>query len=247
MTALHEDVPGSGWRKLAALALCIVVFGLPVSNISDYALLVILAVVIFSGDIRPGGRAWMAAVAIAALAALGQALLSPPRIQEGHNVFLPSPALERGLPQDVYHHLVAAFDAQYPAGKRCKLEEFGCWQNNGRPDSPFAFSADGIWHAPQYSRSVSALDFSDPVWLHLGFANELRYNWTGDTDVRRAQRDRRFWMGWDRWHYAMVRDHQPACGLCRGQIVLARRGDVGGRRPAFCAARRRQLPDHHRR
>jgi hypothetical protein len=203
MTALHEDVPGSGWRKLAALALCIVVFGLPVSNISDYALLVILAVVIFSGDIRPGGRAWMAAVAIAALAALGQALLSPPRIQEGHNVFLPSPALERGLPQDVYRHLAAAFDAQYPASKRCKRDELGCWQSNGRPDSPFAFSADGIWHAPQYSRSVSALDFSDPVWLHLGFANELRYNWTGDTDVRRAQRDRRFWMGWDRWHFTM--------------------------------------------
>ena len=145
----------------------------------------------------------MAGVAIAALAALGQALLSPPRIQEGHNVFLPSPALERGLPQDVYRHLAAAFDAQYPAGKRCKPEELGCWQNNGRPDSPFAFSADGIWHAPQYSRSVSALDFSDPVWLHLGFANELRYNWTGDTDVRRAQRDRRFWMGWDRWHFTM--------------------------------------------
>jgi hypothetical protein len=203
MTAPHEDVPGSGWRKLAALVLCIVVFGLPVSNISDYALLVILTVVIFSGDIRPGGRAWLAAVAIAVLAALGQALLSPPRIQEGHNVFLPSPALERGLPQDVYRHLVAAFDAQYPAGKRCKPEEFGCWQNNGRPDSPFAFSADGIWRSPQYSRSVSALDFADPVWLHLGFANELRYNWTGDTDVHRAQRDRRFWMGWDRWHFTM--------------------------------------------
>ena len=50
MTAPHEDVPGSGWRKLAALVLCVVAIGLPISNISDYALLVILAVVIFSGD-----------------------------------------------------------------------------------------------------------------------------------------------------------------------------------------------------
>lgn len=203
MTAPHEDVPGSGWRKLAALVLCIIAIGLPINNISDYALLVILAVAISSGDMRVSGRAWMTGVALAALAALGQALLSPPRIQEGHNVFLPSPALERGLPRDVYDHLVAAFDAQYPAGKRCKSEEFGCWQNNGLPDSPFAFSADGIWRAPQYSRSVSTLDFADPVWLHLGFANELRYNWTGNTDVRRAQRDRRFWMGWDRWHFTM--------------------------------------------
>jgi hypothetical protein len=203
MTAPHEDIPGSGWRKLAALALCVVVIGLPINTISDYALLVILAIVIFSGDMRSGARAWMAGVAIAALAALAQALLSPPRIQEGHNVFLPSPALERSLPPDVYKHLAVAFDAQYPPGKRCKPEEFGCWQNNGRPDSPFAFSADDIWRTPKYSRSVGALDFSNPIWLHLGFANELRYNWTGDTDVRRAQRDRRFWMGWDRWHFTM--------------------------------------------
>ncbi len=203
MTAPHENVPGSGWCKLAALALCVVAIGLPISNISDYALLVILAVVIFGGDLRTGGRAWMAGIAIAALAALGQALLSPPRIQEGHNVFLPSPALEQGLPRDVYDHLAAAFDAQYPAGRRCKPEEFGCWRNNGLPDSTFAFSADGIWHAPKYSRSVSALNFANPVWLHLGFANELRYNWTGDSDVRRAQRDRRFWMGLDRWQFTM--------------------------------------------
>jgi hypothetical protein len=203
MTAPYEDVPGCGWRRLAALALCIVAIGLPINTISDYALLLILAIAIFSGDLRNGGRAWGAGVAIAALAVLGQALLTPPRIQEGHNVFLPSPALERGLPKDVYEHLTAAFDAQYPVGKRCKSGEFGCWQDNGRPDAAFAFSADGIWHAPEYSRAVTSLDFSDPVWLHLGFSNELRYNWTGDTDVRRAQRDRRFWMGWDRWLFTM--------------------------------------------
>ena len=203
MTAPHEDVPGSGWRKLAALVLCIGAIGLPISIISDYALLVILAVVIFSGDMRTSGRAWSAGAAIAALAVLGQALLSPPRIEEGHNVFLPGAALERGLPRDVYDHLAAAFDAQYPPGKRCKPEEFGCWQNNGFPDSTYSFSADGIWRAPAYSRAVRALDFSNPIWQHLGFANELRYNWTGDSDVRRAQRDRRFWMGWDRWHFTM--------------------------------------------
>ena len=50
---------------------------------------------------------------------------------------------------------------------------------------------------------MSSLDFSNPIWLSLGFANENRYNWTGDSDVRRAQRDRRFWMGWDRWHFTM--------------------------------------------
>ncbi len=203
MTATHEDVPGSGWHKVAALVLCIVVIGLPINNFSDYALLVILAVVIFGSDVRTHGRAWLAAVVIAIVAALCQALLSPPRIQEGHNVFLPSPTLERSLPSDVYRHLAAEFDAQYPPEKRCDPKQSGCWQSNGFPDSPFAFSADGIWFAPSYSRSVNALDFANPVWLRLGFVNEFRYNWTADTDVSRAQRDRRFWMGWDRWHLTM--------------------------------------------
>jgi len=164
---------------------------------------VILAVVIFGSDVRTHGRAWLAAVVIAIVAALCQALLSPPRIQEGHNVFLPSPTLERSLPSDVYRHLAAEFDAQYPPEKRCDPKQSGCWQSNGFPDSPFAFSADGIWFAPSYSRSVNALDFANPVWLRLGFVNEFRYNWTADTDVSRAQRDRRFWMGWDRWHLTM--------------------------------------------
>ena len=122
MTAPHANVPGSGWRKLAALVLCIGTIGLPINAISDYALLVILAVVIFTSDVSTSGRAWLAGVAIAAIAVLGQALLSPPRIQEGHNVFLPGPALERGLPPDVYQHLAAAFDAQYPAGKTVRSE-----------------------------------------------------------------------------------------------------------------------------
>ena len=203
MTASHEDVPGSGWRKLAMLVLCIVAIGLPINNISDYALLVILTVAVFSGEIRTGARAWVAGIVIAAIAGSGQALLSPPRIQEGHNVFLPSPALERGLPQDVYRHLVAAFDAQYPPDRRCDRKEFGCWRSSDVPDSTFAFSADALWTSPELSRAVTALDFANPVWLRLGFLNELRYNWTGGTDVRRAIRDRRFWMGWDRWHVTM--------------------------------------------
>jgi hypothetical protein len=203
MTATDEDVPGSGWRKVAALVLCIVAIGLPINTISGYALLVVLAVVIFNGDVRAHGRVWLAAIAFAVVAVLAQALLSPPRIEEGHNVFLPSPVLEHGLPDDVYRHLTAAFDAQYPSRKRCDPKEAGCWKNSGVPESTFAFSADGIWRAPKYSRSVNALDFSNPVWLHLGFVNELRYNWTGVTDVSRVQRDRRFWMGWDRWHLTM--------------------------------------------
>jgi len=203
MTATHENAAGARWRKLGALALAVAVIGLPINNFSDYAVLLVLTIIIFYGDVNAGARAWLTATAIVVVASLGQALLSAPRIEEGHNVFLPSAALERALPSPVYGYMAAAFDKQYPPGQHCDPKNFGCWLNNGRPDAAFAFSADGIWHKPETSRAVTTLDFADPVWLHLGFINDVRYNWTADTDVKRETRDRRFWMGWKRWHLTM--------------------------------------------
>jgi len=194
----------SGWRKLAALVLALAAVGLPVNDLGSYALLLVAAVVIFSGKVSARGRAWAAALAIVVIAVAGQFLLAPPSIEEGHNVFLPSPALERGLPAEVYRRLSDEFDAQYPPAARCRHGSSGCWQDQSLPDSAFAFSADGIWHKSAYSRSVTWLDFADPVWLRLGFTNENRYNWyTAAPDVHRADRDRRFWMGLHRWHLAM--------------------------------------------
>ncbi|HEY6381755.1 MAG TPA: hypothetical protein VIY07_08120, partial [Pseudolabrys sp.] len=95
MTAVQEDNVGSGWRKLFALLPVVLAIGLPINNISDCVLLVILAVVICCGEVSARPRAWAAAAAIVVAGVLAQALLSPPRIEEGHNVFLPSPALER--------------------------------------------------------------------------------------------------------------------------------------------------------
>ena len=193
-----------GWRKLGALLLALAAIGLPVNDLAAYLPLLLAAVVIFSGEVRAGALAWTAAAAVVAAAIVGQFLLAPPRIQEGHNVFLPSPALERALPAEVYRRLADEFDAQYPPAVRCKPGSVGCWQDQGLPDKPFAFSADGIFHKSPLSRSVTELDFSDAVWLRLGFINENRYNWyTAAPDVHRADRDRRFWMGLNRWHLAM--------------------------------------------
>lgn len=192
--------------KLAALALAVAVVGLPINNAADYALLAVAAIVIFSGALRLRARAWLGALAIVAVAIAGQILLAPPRIDEGHNVFLPGDpngALERGLPADVYRHLAQEFDKEYPPAKRCAAQQGGCWLDTGFPDRTFAFSADGIFDTSDMSRSVTQLDFSDPVWLRLGFINEMRYNWYPVSDVQRAKRDRRFWMGLHRWHLTM--------------------------------------------
>jgi hypothetical protein len=206
----NEDA-GAGWRKVAALLLAVAVLGLPVNNLAAYALLAVMAVMVFSGGVRAWGIAWLAALALVAAAIYGQTLLAPPRIEEGHNAFLPSPALERGLPADVYRHLKDEFDKVYPEAQRCMPGKPGCWLNGGKdndlPDRPFAFSADSIFQKSSQSpmsRSVTEIDFSDPVWLRLGFINEMKYNWyTAAPDVHRADRDRRFYMGLNRWHLAM--------------------------------------------
>lgn len=195
-----------GWRKLAALVLTLAAIGLPVNDFGSYALLLVVAVVIFSGEVSARSGAWVAAVAIVSIAVVGKFLLAPPRIEEGHNVFLPGgpmQVLQRELPTEVYRRLATEFDAQYPPARRCDPDAAGCWLGQGFPDRVFAFSADGIFHKSPMSRQVTKLDFSDPVWLRLGFINEVRYNWGTVSDVPRLQRDRRFWMGLRRWHLVM--------------------------------------------
>ncbi len=201
-TTLSDE--GAGWRKFALLVLAVAAVGLPVNNLSDYALLVIVSVIVFTGTVDTRARAWLAAAAVVAAAIAAQALLSPPRIQEGHNVFLPRPALERALPQQVYRAMADAFDAQYPADRRCAPGSSGCWQGGTAPDQPFAFSSDGIWVKPEMSRAVHGFGFSDPVWLRLAAINTMAYNWyTAAPDVHRSDRDRRFWAGLARWQIAM--------------------------------------------
>ena len=244
MAAASEIVPAAsgGWRKLAALILAVAAVGLPVNNVGAYTLLVAATVVIFSGEVSARARAgaWAAALAVVGIAVAGQFLLAPPRIEEGHNVFLPdSPVLERGLPAEVYRRLSDEFDAQYPAAKRCRREADGCWLGQGFPDRTFAFSADGIFHKPAYSRSVTELDFSDPVWLRLGFINEFRYNWGVVSDVERAWRSRPFWTGLHRWHltmpwFEMVRLPAAYAGgeLCwRGELLWEGAGEHFARWP----------------
>jgi hypothetical protein len=127
MNTLNKDAGGAGWRKAGALGLAIAVIGLPINNISDYALLLLSAVMILCGDVRATPRAWVAAAVIAIAAVLGQALLSTPRIQEGYNVFLPGSVQERGRPSDVYRRMTAEFDAQSPAAQGCDRRKLWFW------------------------------------------------------------------------------------------------------------------------
>ena len=219
------------WRRLAVLGLAVVVVGLPINSLALYAVLAAAVVAIWSGSVTARPVLWIAAFAMAVAAVVLQAWTAPPRFDEGHNAFLPNPVLEAGLPPDVYRVLAAAFDARYPQARACDPRSTACWRARGGPDRVYAFSADGIFHRSDLSRAVNRLDVSDPVRLRLGFTNELAYNWYGGDaargDLERAVRDRRFWMGLDRWHltmpwFEMVRLPQAYVGshLCwRGEVL----------------------------
>lgn len=199
MTTANAATAGRllAWRRLAAIALIVACIGLPINHPAGYALLLASALLIFTGEVPSRWKLWAAAVAVVIAAVAGQVLLAPPRIEEGHNVFLvgaQKSGLEAGLPSDAYRLMADEFSAQYPPGRR----------RAGRPpEQPFAFSADGIFDRSLYSRRVSEIDFSDPVWLRLGFINDSRYNWDDSSDLRRLSRDPRFWMGFSRWQLLM--------------------------------------------
>ncbi len=189
------------------LGLVLLALGLPVNDLFRYALLLIAAVAVFAGAVSVRRAPWLAACAVVAVAALGQLFLPAPRIEEGHNVFLGESqgrALEAGLPAEAFRFMADRFDVQYPPERRCEARMAGCWRSQPGPDRAFAFSADGIYQRPSASRQVTGIDFTDPVWLRLGFVNEGRYNWySGVSDLQRGHRERSLAKVLQPWQFAM--------------------------------------------
>jgi hypothetical protein len=207
MTELFARGAHLQWRRVAAVVVVVAAVGLPINHLFSYALLLIATVLIFTGQVTVRRSAWLAAMVAVLIAVLLPLFLAPASIAEGENVFLPGEqgnVLQRQLPSDVYQFMHAEFDAAYPPSVRCDPKTFiGCWIGT-YPDRAYAFAADGVFGKPAFSRSVRAIDFSDPVWLRLNFINDNRYNWYTDApDVHRGDRDRRFWMGLHRWHITM--------------------------------------------
>src|SRR5262245_7318534 len=222
------------WLKLAALVLVVAALGLPVNDLFRYALLVIATVLVVAGTVSARVAPWLAAIVAVALCVLGQILFAAPRIEEGHNVFLVDDAgggagaLAAGLPRAAFQLMATEFNTIYPPARRCARDQVGCWRGQAFPDQTFAFSADGIFDRPAYSRRVTGIDFSDPVRLRLGFINELGYNWNSRaSDVIRARRDRSSLAFLHQWTLAMpwfVLYRFPAdfvgSGLCwRGEVL----------------------------
>ncbi len=191
--------PGSGLTihtalRVAVLVLVILALRLPLNDLARYAVLLLGVIAIFSNAIRLNPARWIAAAAILAISVAVTRLWPAPWIDEGHNVFIADDshtgALERGLPAEAFRLMAAEFDAAYPRDKRCDANASGCWRGE-YPTRAYAFSADSIFGGAELSRRVTRIDFSDPVWLRLGFINE-GYNWYGASDLQRNKREPRW-------------------------------------------------------
>ena len=194
--------------KLIVLALMIGAIGLPINDLFYYLLLVIAVIVLAVSRVTSRRRLWAVAIVIVLAAIAARTAIDAPRIEEGHNIFLPdgaNNALVTDLPPDVYRAMATEFDRAFPAANRCKPGTPLCWQNSERPKRVYAFSFDGIYDKPAYSRRVTGIDFSDAEWQRLGFVNELTYNWhtISKNDVSRGHRRRGLTGLLYPWHIAM--------------------------------------------
>ena len=218
-------------KKIAVLALVVAAIGLPINDTTDYAILLAAAVAVFVGTVKSLPSRWIAAAALAIAVAAGHILLPAPRIDEGHNVFLPGPdaAKTSGLPRAVFDYLDRQFAEQYPPEKRCNDQTRGCWRTNrSAAQDGFGFSTDGIFDHGAWSRRVTAIHFSDPVHARLGIVNEKIYNWSPNaSDIERFNRDKHSFNLFDRYHltfplYIMYRFPAAFAGssLCwRGDVL----------------------------
>ncbi len=200
-------VTRSAWWRLLALALLVVAVGLPINQLSAYVPLLVATVAVFCGALTLRLRNWLAAAGVVAVAAFLPLLLAPAPIAEGHNVFLPvkpGNVFEREVPPDVYTYMKSEFDRVYPPSVHCGLTSTGCWLNGKFPEELYALSGDGVLQNAEFSRSIRSINFDNAVWLRLGFVNDNGYNWyTAGPDVHRADRNKKIWMGLDRWRITM--------------------------------------------
>ena len=199
-------VAGGGLTlRLAALLLVVANLGLPINELAAYALLVASALLILTGVPYAEPRRWVAAIVLTTVVVAAQVVWPVPRIDEGHNVFLPGASAAQSLPADVLKVLDAQFDRQYPPDKRCADPGQGCWRPDRTAEADgYAFSADGIYQHPALSRSVTGIDFNDPAHLRLGVTNELTYGWPDhSSDLMRFDRDRRSLALFDRYRITL--------------------------------------------
>ena len=172
------------------------------------ALLIFVVIVLAVSRVTSQRRLWVAAAIIVLTAIAAKSTIDVPRIEEGHKCFCPEAPTTRWS-QACRRRSIAPWRLSSTALIRPQPAATPrppcCWQNSERPNRVYAFSFDGIYDKPAYSRRVTGIDFSDAEWQRLGFVNELAYNWNTESehDVRRGLHRRGLQGCFNPWHITM--------------------------------------------
>ena len=163
------------------------ILGVPVTDFWRFLLLTVAVMALCFGSVRFEGRRWLAALAfVAAVVALNW-LLPSPRIEEGHNVYIPVGAsldvFDKELPPDAQRQMKSIFDQSYindpknlPGSPDWWRSPVFTYQPSRFVDHAFSTSSDALWQRPKYSRTVDAIDFTSQEQARIGAINRRVYN-----------------------------------------------------------------------
>jgi hypothetical protein len=173
--------------RLALLTLIVLILGVPINDFWRFLLLTLAIMVVCFGSVRLEPLRWLVVLAIAFSIVLVDWLLLPgPRIEEGHNVYIPVGAslgtYEKGLPPGAHRIMRTIFDQAYLSGD-AQLPGSPDWWNDQHfqrtgnfVDQAFAPSADALWERPKYSRTVDAVRFRSQNQAQIDVINDKRFN-----------------------------------------------------------------------
>lgn len=171
---------------LALLTLSVLILGIPINDFWRFLLLTMAVMVVCFGTVRLEPLRWLIALAIALTVVVVDWLFPGPRIEEGHNVYIPVGAslqlFERDLPPEAHRVMLEIFDRAY-LKEGVQLPGSAEWwsypqfQRPGRfAEQAFAPSADALWGRPKYSRTVDAVDFGSQNQVRLDVINSKWFN-----------------------------------------------------------------------
>ena len=147
--------------------------GLPIVETWRAGLLFVFLLCFFFSN----GRGKLACALILLATGIAVRLIPRVTIHEGHQIFwtreMPEEPMREFLPPKVYDVLSKEFLREYPRSSwtQGSVKSWLGW--NQFPSKPFAFSADGIWQNPTYSRIHHHFSFHDLASFRAGFINEL--------------------------------------------------------------------------
>jgi 2-polyprenyl-3-methyl-5-hydroxy-6-metoxy-1,4-benzoquinol methylase len=173
--------------RLVILALVFMILGVPVNDFWRFLLLTVAVMALCFGSVRFESRRWLAALGSVVAVVAVNWLVPSPRIEEGHNVYIPVGAsldvFEKELPPDAQRQMKRIFDQSYIDDPKNLPGSPDWWQAPEfmqRPsrfvDRVFSTSSDALWQRPKYSRTVDAVDFTSQEQARIGAINRRVYN-----------------------------------------------------------------------